>query len=230
MNMMLDFSRPLLAIDTSTAFLSLALQHNHQLYTQHLEANNKQAEWILPQIAHLLQQADLAVSDLAAIVYAQGAGAFTGLRIGLGVAQGLATPFDLPLIGVPCLDAVAYQIPDCPCVLAATDARMNEVFYAFFDTQNHRRLSDYAVGKAEDIVLPEKISAENVKGVGNAFALAQAPRFSGSNMMPSAVDYLRLAQTGRYAAVPIEQAALLYVRDKIALTAAEQAARKFQAA
>lgn len=230
MNTKFDKTRPILAIDTSTSFLSLALQHNQQIYTQHLLANNKQAEWILPQIALLLQQADVAVSDLAAIVYAQGAGAFTGLRIGLGVAQGLATPFDLPLIGVPCLDAVAYQIPDCTCVLAATDARMNEVFYAFFDTLNHHRLSDYCVDNAQEIKLPENILASNVKGVGNAFALPNAPQFSGSDKMPTALDYLRLAQTGRYAVLSVEQAELLYVRNKIALTAAEQAARKFQAA
>ena len=166
----------------------------------------------------------------APCVYAQGAGAFTGLRIGLGVAQGLATPFDLPLIGVPCLDAVAYQIPDCTCVLAATDARMNEVFYAFFDTLNHHRLSDYCVGNAQEIKLPENILASNVKGVGNAFALSNAPQFSGSDKMPTALDYLRLAQTGRYAVLSVEQAELLYVRNKIALTAAEQSARKFQAA
>ena len=78
--------------------------------------------------------------------------------------------------------------------------------------------------------LPEHILATNVRGVGNAFALADAPAFSGSLKMPTAADYWALAQTGRYPATAPEAAELLYIRNKIALTAAEQAARKNQAA
>lgn len=228
--MQLDFTRPILAIDTSTNFLSLALVSGSLKLVFHEEVGNKQSSQILLQINHLLQQANMSVADLGAIVYAKGAGAFTGLRIGIGVAQGLATPFDIPLIGVPCLDAVAYQVPDCECVLAATDARMGEVFYAWFDTKHHQRLSNYSVGKASEISLPNHVLAENVRGVGNAFALNDTPLFSGSATMPTAADYLALAQTGRYPATEAAHAELLYVRDKIALTAAEQAARKIQAA
>ncbi|XXQ67433.1 tRNA (adenosine(37)-N6)-threonylcarbamoyltransferase complex dimerization subunit type 1 TsaB [Neisseriaceae bacterium B1] len=220
----------ILAIDTSTTYLSLAIISGSLKAEFHAEIGNKQSSEILPQINQLLSQVNCTVADLSLIVYAQGAGAFTGLRIGIGVAQGLATPFDTPLIGVPCLDAVAYQVPDCECVLAATDARMGEVFYAWFDTKNHVRLSDYAVGKAAEIRLPENILAENVRGVGNAFALPEPPPFTGSPTMPTATDYLALAQTGRYTPTDAAHAELLYVRDKIALTAAEQAARKMQAA
>lgn len=222
----IDFSRPILAIDTSTAFLSLALISGSLNATFHEEVGNAQSQRILPEIQNLLQNMDLTVADLGGIVYAKGAGAFTGLRIGIGVAQGLATPFDTPLIGVPCLDAVAYQVPDCESVLAATDARMSEVFYAWFDTKNHRRLGDYNVGKAAEIALPNNVLAENVRGVGNAFALENAPPFSGSLNMPTALDYAILAQSGRYEATSAAFAELLYVRDKIALTAAEQAARQ----
>lgn len=226
--MKIDFTRPILAIDTSTTFLSLAVISGSLKHTFHEEVGNAQSQQILPQIQSLLQKAELQIADLGAIVYAQGAGAFTGLRIGIGVAQGLATPFDLPLIGVPCLDAVAYQMPDCESVLAASDARMGEVFYAWFDTKNHRRLSDYSVGKASEIRLPENTSPDKVRGVGNAFALENAPPFSGSPNMPTAQDYAILAQTGRYAATSAAFAELLYVRDKIALTAAEQMAKKQQ--
>ncbi|MDK4538773.1 tRNA (adenosine(37)-N6)-threonylcarbamoyltransferase complex dimerization subunit type 1 TsaB [Kingella kingae] len=227
-----DFTRPILAIDTSTTFLSLALHKSSLHFSFHEEVGNKQSAQILPRIAELFAQADCTAADLGAIVYAKGAGAFTGLRIGVGVAQGLATPFGTPMIGVPCLDAVAYQIPNHECVLAATDARMGEVFYAWFDTKNHRRLSDYSVSKANEIALPENQITENAKGVGNAFAfaLSEMPVASGSLNMPTAADYLALAQSGRYAACAPEFAELLYVRDKIALTAAEQAARKVQAA
>lgn len=221
-----DFSRPVLAIDTSTSFLSLALRVHGRVCAYHADVGSRQSELVLPQIRNLFSQAGISAADLGAIVYAQGAGAFTGLRIGLGVAQGMATPFSTPLVGIPCQDAAAYLIPDCRCVLAATDARMGEVFYAFFDTQNHVRLSGYRVGKAADIRQPENITANEVSGIGNAYALDEPPPFSGSPDMPAAADYLNLAATGRYPAAAPQDAALLYVRNKIALTAAEQAARR----
>ncbi len=221
--MQADFSRPILAIDTSTSFLSLALRASGQTFAFHEDAGNRQSSLILPQIGGLLAEAGITAADLGAVVYAQGPGAFTGLRIGAGVAQGLAAPFDLPLVGVPCLDAVACQI-SAPCVLAATDARMGEVFYAWFDTENHRRLSDYQVGKAADIVPPA--GCAEPQGIGNAFALGDKPPFNGTAQMPAATNYLDLAAGGRYPATDAARAGLLYVRNKIALTAKEQAERK----
>ena len=222
--------QPLLAIDTSTQWLSLALRHNGYTRLFHQETGNRQSELILPQIAALLDEAGLAVRELAAIAYAQGPGAFTGLRIGAGVAQGLAAPFGIPLIPVPCLDAVASLCPGQAAVLAATDARMGEVFCAWFDTQTQQRLSDYQVGKADEIRLPENLSGslnpDGISGIGNAFALPEPPTFPGRSDMPTAKHYLALAASGRYPAVSAAEAELLYVRNKVALTAAEQAARK----
>ena len=95
------------------------------------------------------------------------------------------------MIGIPCLDAAASLLPPSSCVLAATDARMGEVFYAWFDTQNHVRLSDYTVGKAASITAPEGKTPTG--GIGNAFALADKPPFDGQADMPTAADYLKLA-------------------------------------
>ena len=193
----------------------------------HAEVGHQQSQQILPQILNLMNKIGCNSMDLGAIVYAKGAGAFTGLRIGVGVAQGLATPFGTPLIGIPCLDAAAYLLPGQSCVLAATDARMGEVFYAWFDTGAHRRLGDYQVGKAAEIVEPEGRAFTG--GIGNAFALTDAPPFAGTPQMPAASDYLKLALSGRYPASDAAHAELLYVRNKVALTAKEQAERKAQA-
>ncbi len=222
--MLIDTSRPILAVDTGTSFLSLALRADGEVRLYHENVGTRQSELILPQIRVLFELAGIGASDLGGIVYAQGPGAFTGLRIGAGVVQGLATPFDTPVVGVPSLDAAAYLVPDCPCVLAATDARMGEVFYAWFDTQSHTRLGDYHVGKASEIVLPQGQTFG--AGVGNAFALADKPPFEGIPSMPTAADFLELALSGRYPAEDAAHAELLYVRDKIALTAKEQAERK----
>ena len=222
--MNVDFSRPILAIDTSTSYLSLAIFAKEQMWTFHEAVGTKQSTLILPTLDRLLTDAGLARSDIASIVYAQGPGAFTGLRIGLGVAQGLALAQNLPMIGIPCLEAVASLQPDSECVLAATDARMGEVFYAWFNTQTHSRLSDDMVGKAADIQILD--GATQPQGVGNAFDLyAEAMPFTGRTAMPTAADYLRLAMTGRYDACGAEAVHLRYVRNKVALTAAEQAAR-----
>ncbi|HGH6512397.1 TPA: tRNA (adenosine(37)-N6)-threonylcarbamoyltransferase complex dimerization subunit type 1 TsaB [Neisseria meningitidis] len=222
--MQADFNRPVLAVDTGTSYLSLALRADGETRLFHQEAGSRQSELILPEIRTLFHDAGITTADLGAIVYAKGPGAFTGLRIGIGVAQGLATPFDTPLIGVPSLDAAASLPPPQSCILAVTDARMGEVFYAWFDTLNCRRLSDYQVGRAADIRLPEGCAFSD--GIGNAFALENRPPFSGKPDMPTAADFLNLAAEGGFPAVAAAHAELLYVRDKIALTAKEQAERR----
>ena len=216
----------ILAVDTAGKTVGVALlQDDRLLYECYLDAGMTHSETLMPLIDNCLKFCGMGCKDIDLYGVNAGPGSFTGLRIGAGVAQGLAAPFATPLIGVPCLDAVACQI-SAPCVLAATDARMGEVFYAWFDTAALRRLSDYQVGKAAEIALPPGFVATEAKGVGNAFALADAPPFAGKPDMPTAADYLRLAQSGRYAATGAAQAELLDVRNKIALTAQEQAARK----
>lgn len=216
----------LLAIDTSTAYLSLGVRHRGHNHIVHQLVGNKQSELILPAIRQLLRDCGIMVADISTIVYAQGPGAFTGLRIGMGVAEGMATPFNTPLMAIPCLDAVASLAPQQDCVLAATDARMNELFYAWYDTQHHRRLSDYCVGAAGEISLPE--NRRSGVGVGNAFALDVTLPVAGEDIMPTAEHYLALALSGRYPATDPVHAELRYVRNKIALTASEQAARRAQ--
>ena len=110
--MNVDFSRPILAIDTSPSSLPLAIFAKEQMWTFHEAVGTKQSTLILPTLDRLLADAGLARSDIASIVYAQGPGAFTGLRIGLGVAQGLALAQNLPMIGIPCLEAVASLQPN----------------------------------------------------------------------------------------------------------------------
>lgn len=220
----IDFSQPLLAIDCGTSVMSLGVCVNHQRFEINQNIGAKQSENLLPALRDLYAQAGIDTPDLVAIVFNQGPGAFTGLRVGIGVAQGLAVAFDIPLIGVPSLDALAYSLPPCPCVLAAMDARMGEVFYAFFDTVKQQRLSDYCVGRASDIKLPEHQSQCLV--VGNIKLSGSLNVINYIEKMPTANNFLSLATTGRYSASTAEKASLLYVRNKIALTVGEQIALK----
>ena len=102
----------LLALDTATRVLSLALhdgQHIPYEATWHT-ANNHTVE-LTPAIEGALARCDLAPQELRAVAVALGPGSFTGLRIGLGVAKGLALAWELPLIGVPTLEITAAGVP-----------------------------------------------------------------------------------------------------------------------
>lgn len=110
----------LLAFDTSTRVISLALHDGHQvLYelTWH-SANNHTLE-LAPAIDRALRANGLQPGDLSAIAVAQGPGSFTGLRIGMAAAKGLAFAHQLPLLAVPTLDITAAGAPSFAGHLAA---------------------------------------------------------------------------------------------------------------
>jgi tRNA threonylcarbamoyladenosine biosynthesis protein TsaB len=97
----------LLALDTSTEFLSLALQVNDKTFTHGEQAGNAASERILPQIQVLLDSANISLKDLDGIAFGAGPGAFTGVRIACGVAQGLGFGANIPVVGINTLLALA---------------------------------------------------------------------------------------------------------------------------
>lgn len=102
----------LLAFDTASRFISLALHDGRRLHyeaTWH-SANNHTVE-LTPAIQRALAHAALQPADLAAVAISQGPGSFTGLRIGMGVAKGLALAQSIPLVAVPTLSIVAAGVP-----------------------------------------------------------------------------------------------------------------------
>jgi len=112
----------ILAIETATACCSVALSHQGELNERSLVGNNIHSQVLLEMVQELLQLASIAVSDLNAVAVGQGPGSFTGLRIGVGVAQGIAYGADCPMIGVSSLDALAITVPDDGVVLAGIDS------------------------------------------------------------------------------------------------------------
>ncbi|GLX77075.1 tRNA (adenosine(37)-N6)-threonylcarbamoyltransferase complex dimerization subunit type 1 TsaB [Thalassotalea insulae] len=124
-----------LAIDASTEACSAALMFNGQLYQQFELCPQSHSLVLLPMVDKLLTQAGCQLTDLDGLVFGQGPGSFTGVRIGIGVAQGLAFAADLPVVGVSTLQAmaqVAYQQHQQTEVIAAIDARMSEVYLGYF--------------------------------------------------------------------------------------------------
>lgn len=102
----------LLAIDTATRFLSIALHDGkHLLAEKSLITDNQHTVQLTPMVAQLLSEIDGTTKDLTFITVSQGPGSFSGLRVGIGMAKGLAMGCNIPLIGVSTLEVVAYSTP-----------------------------------------------------------------------------------------------------------------------
>ena len=122
----------LLAFDTSTEFLSIAIARDAEVYCFDTLAGQSHSQLILPEIQNLLKRAELRLSDLNGLIFGAGPGSFTGVRIAAGVAQGLAFGAQLPVLGVCTLMALA-QASGASKVLACLDARMGEVYFAAYE-------------------------------------------------------------------------------------------------
>ncbi|MFQ5470542.1 MAG: tRNA (adenosine(37)-N6)-threonylcarbamoyltransferase complex dimerization subunit type 1 TsaB [Gammaproteobacteria bacterium] len=128
-------SLKILAIDTSTDACSAALLIDNETSERFEIAPRQHTELILPMVESLLAEADIALKDLDVIAFGRGPGAFTGLRIAAGVTQGLAYGAELKVIPVSSLAAMAHgawKKTGCQTIIAANDARMNEVYWGVY--------------------------------------------------------------------------------------------------
>lgn len=122
----------LLAFDTSTEYLSLALLKGDEIFNYDCNAGQTHSQIILPQIQSLLDEAGLQLSDMNGIAFGAGPGSFTGVRIAAGVAQGLGFGANLPVVSVCTLLALA-NASGADKVIACLDARMGEVYHAAYE-------------------------------------------------------------------------------------------------
>ena len=232
----------LLSLDTSTEYLSLALQLGDKTYVHYQHVGNTSSGLILPQIHALLEEAKVKLSDLDGIAFGAGPGAFTGVRIACGVAQGLGFGGNLPVVGVNTLLALAEASGE-EQVIACLDARMGEIYHAAFEKINDEWVEQSVtkVCKPEGApLLASRASQINVHekvwvGVGSGWA-AYGEILSAvyalnvtkivSEITPTAEAILKLA-TPTFAAglaKPASEAAPIYIRNRVALTTAEREA------
>jgi len=125
----------ILAIDTSTDACSAAVLYGEQVYEQFQVAPRQHNELILPMIEKVLAEAGLTKTQLDAVAFGRGPGSFTGLRIAAGVVQGIAFGLELPVVPVSTLQALAqgtYHEKKYDQVMAAIDARINEIYWATY--------------------------------------------------------------------------------------------------
>lgn len=122
-------STRILALDTATEACSVALWNDGEIHSLFEICPREHTQRILPMVQQVLADSGLTLKDLDALAFGQGPGSFTGVRIGIGIAQGLALGADLPLLGVSSLAAMAqgaFRQMQATQVLAAIDARMGK--------------------------------------------------------------------------------------------------------
>src|SRR6185312_8728961 len=158
----------LLAIETATECCSVALLAGERLIARSEMAPRRHAELLLPMCEDVLTEAGLARTDLDVLAVGRGPGAFTGVRLAVSAAQGIALALDIPVVPVSSLAALALQAPDDGAdVLAVIDERMGEVYAGLFRRSGERveAIGEETVGRADALRL-SSTGALNVIGTG----------------------------------------------------------------
>ena len=223
----------LLAFETATEACSVAVLDDGRVLERFEVAPRRHASLALPWAEALLAEAGLARSQLDAIAVDRGPGAFTGVRLAVGLAQGIALALDLPVVPVSTLAALALRAP-AGRVIAAIDARMGEVYLGRFEVARDAAgpIGAECVVRPDAAELPE---GTGWHGVGTGFdavdgalrqRLGAALATVDAQALPRAADVARLAARAfaQGAAVAPECLEPAYLRDNVALTLAEQEA------
>jgi len=221
----------ILAIETSTQACSAALLCNGEILQRYQIAPRGHGDLILPMIDELMSEAGLSPTQLSAVAFGRGPGAFTGVRIATSVAQGIAFGADLPVAPVSSLAALAqagYRRKGYQTMLCAMDARMGEIYWGAYQVEQGVVL----LLAGEHVCVPE-LAPEPPESVGQWHGLGNGwqeygeclnQRFSlrpdsdDASCLARAEDVIVLAQhaVGHGQTVSAEQAMPVYLRDNVA--------------
>jgi len=226
----------ILALDTSTEFLSLALWLDGRVFSRDVHAGQSHSQQILPLLRALLDEAKVRLTDLDGIAFGAGPGSFTGLRIACGVAQGLAFGTQLPVVEVSTLKALAQQSGEQK-VITCLDARMNEVYYAAYEKNG----DSWHEVHAPALFKPEEVPAlqgDDWVGIGTGWTaypealqqaysqqLKQAPLTQNVHPTAVAIAELALPLFAAGKAKAAHEVAPIYIRNKVALKTSERVSK-----
>lgn len=241
----------ILALDTSTEYCSVALWIDGQVDIRETRAVQRHSQLLLGMVDELLKAHSLRVRQLSGIAYGEGPGSFTGLRIACGVVQGLAFGGELPVVGIGTLHAMAAGTR-AERVVCCLDARVQEIYHAAYrrvaasegigETQGFPRDPDPSVWHAvhePSLCAPgaaPKLEGSGWLGCGDGFKVyrdALEARYAGqlsaieAGRVPHAREIAQLAvllfESGH--TLTAEQAAPVYLREKVALRTDERTTR-----
>ena len=221
----------ILAIDTATEACSAALWNDGNTSAHFELCPREHTQRILPIVQDILTQGGVSLTDLDALAFGRGPGSFTGVRIGIGIAQGLALGAELPMIGVSTLATMAqgaWRKQGATRVLAAIDARMGEVYWAEYQRDEN---GIWHGEESEAVLKPEAVQQRlaELSGewatVGTGWAAwpdkaqgANATLVDGNVTLPEAEDMLPIAcamlEQGK--TVAVDKAEPVYLRNNVA--------------
>lgn len=165
----------ILGIETSTAVSSVALGTEQGIVASAVLARGKaHAEFVIPAIRFLLDQSDVSLSSVSGVAVGLGPGLFTGMRVGVATAKTLAQALQVPVVGLPSLDLLAFEVRYSPrLICACLDARRGEVFSAFYRQVpgGVQRVSKYFVEPPERLAAEVESRIEDVLFIGNGALL-----------------------------------------------------------
>ena len=221
----------ILALDTSTEYCSAALWRDGVVHERAVRAGQSHSEILIGMVDAVMAEGGTQLARLDGIAYGQGPGSFTGLRIACAVAQGLAFAAEIPLAGVGTLQAMAMSC-GAARVVCCLDARMQEIYHAAYvrDGDAYAEVSAPRVCAPVDApVLPQggwTGCGSGFKAYGDVLRRRYGPSLTAvtEDIFPQAGHIARLAAplfaTGR--GIRAEEAAPLYIRDRVALKTAER--------
>ncbi|OAJ93887.1 tRNA (adenosine(37)-N6)-threonylcarbamoyltransferase complex dimerization subunit type 1 TsaB [Vibrio bivalvicida] len=221
----------ILALDTATENCSVALLVDNKVYVRSEVAPRDHTKKVLPMVDEVLKEAGVCLTELDALAFGRGPGSFTGVRIGIGIAQGLAFGADLPMIGVSTLEAMAqgvYRKHGAKHVATAIDARMSEVYWGRFVRQED---GTWKTVDAECVAPPQQVSDHSIAddqqwltaGTGwdaypEQLAGVKFNMAKSDVLFPDAEDIVQLAkfELAEGNTVEAEEASPVYLRDTVA--------------
>lgn len=221
-------SSRILAVDTATEACSVALLCDGEIISRFAISPREHTQKVLPMVEEVLAQAGIKLNQLDALAFGRGPGSFTGVRIGVGIAQGLALGADLPMIGVSSLMTLAqgvYRTTNSARVLVAIDARMSEIYCAQYQRDER---GVWLGEETEAVMLPAdfKLKFTELEGkwshAGTGWAaypeLLEGSLFTDSLItLPAAQDMLPIAEqlwlAGKVTAV--ENVEPTYLRNEV---------------
>ncbi len=229
----------ILALDTCTESCSAALLYQGKVYECFEMTQRGHSELILGMMDNVLSQAGVGISVVDALAFGRGPGSFTGVRVGVGVAQGIAFARDIPVISISSLAAVAQGAADeldIDHLAVAMDARMGEIYCASYQRENGlvKRIDEERVCPPQDFSPASAPDSSQVwVGVGTGWReydailrecfINQLSQVSVDHY-PRATSIVKLAKLAAEAGhvLPAEQAMPVYLRNNVAKKKGEQ--------
>ena len=221
----------ILAVETSTEYCSVALWQDGEISERCELVGQKHSELLMEMLDQLLREANVTISQLDGIAFGKGPGSFTGVRIACGVAQGLALGANLKVVGVCTLLALAQAVGQRK-VIAALDARMDEIYLAAYEKLNDewREVVGPCLCKIENAPL---LAGNGWLAVGGGFAVKEGALSTQFGEQILNVDARAVPQASAVAqiaavefikgnAVDAALALPLYLRDKVAYKTSER--------